>query len=142
MQYCSHCGAEINDEAFICPRCGCAVTRKTFTSNSSNTTNKYVTQDEKSLTKRTDWIPLVFGIISSIQIFIRVIYFLLGYGAFIGAISRIFDAYNSAVYSCLAIITAIPQLKTEKNMPKAGIIIGGITLFLRVIFNVIWGNIL
>lgn len=25
MSYCSHCGAEINDEAVICPKCGCAV---------------------------------------------------------------------------------------------------------------------
>lgn len=25
MKYCSHCGAEILDEAVICPKCGCAV---------------------------------------------------------------------------------------------------------------------
>lgn len=23
MKYCSHCGAEINDDAVICPHCGC-----------------------------------------------------------------------------------------------------------------------
>lgn len=26
MKYCSHCGAEIADEAVVCPKCGCAVT--------------------------------------------------------------------------------------------------------------------
>ena len=25
MKYCSKCGAEIHDEAVICPKCGCAV---------------------------------------------------------------------------------------------------------------------
>ena len=25
MKYCSHCGAEIMEEAVICPKCGCAV---------------------------------------------------------------------------------------------------------------------
>ena len=25
MKYCSHCGAQIADEAVICPSCGCAV---------------------------------------------------------------------------------------------------------------------
>lgn len=24
MKYCSHCGKEINDEAVVCPSCGCA----------------------------------------------------------------------------------------------------------------------
>lgn len=26
--FCTHCGAEINDEAFICVKCGCKVMRK------------------------------------------------------------------------------------------------------------------
>ncbi len=25
MKYCSHCGAELVDEAVVCPKCGCAV---------------------------------------------------------------------------------------------------------------------
>ncbi len=25
MKYCTHCGAEIHDEAVVCPKCGCAV---------------------------------------------------------------------------------------------------------------------
>ncbi len=25
MKYCTHCGAELADEAVICPKCGCAV---------------------------------------------------------------------------------------------------------------------
>jgi len=28
MKYCSHCGAEIMDEAVVCPHCGCAVDTK------------------------------------------------------------------------------------------------------------------
>ena len=26
MKYCSHCGAEIADQAVVCPKCGCAQT--------------------------------------------------------------------------------------------------------------------
>lgn len=26
MKYCSHCGAEIEDEAIVCVKCGCSVT--------------------------------------------------------------------------------------------------------------------
>lgn len=25
MKYCSHCGQQLNDNAIICPKCGCAV---------------------------------------------------------------------------------------------------------------------
>ncbi|MFR0796435.1 MAG: zinc-ribbon domain-containing protein [Oscillospiraceae bacterium] len=25
MKYCAHCGAQLVDEAVVCPKCGCAV---------------------------------------------------------------------------------------------------------------------
>ena len=28
MKYCSHCGAQLLDEAVICPKCGCTVSEK------------------------------------------------------------------------------------------------------------------
>lgn len=34
MRYCSHCGKEINDEAVVCPSCGCATEK--FKENSQN----------------------------------------------------------------------------------------------------------
>ena len=37
MKYCTHCGAEILDEAVICPKCGCSVNG---TSNTTNTTGE------------------------------------------------------------------------------------------------------
>ncbi|MCL1837388.1 MAG: zinc ribbon domain-containing protein [Treponema sp.] len=27
MKYCAHCGAEINDEAVVCVKCGCSTTK-------------------------------------------------------------------------------------------------------------------
>ncbi|MFA6874510.1 MAG: zinc-ribbon domain-containing protein [Bacilli bacterium] len=29
MKYCSHCGAELLDDAVVCPKCGCAVNNAT-----------------------------------------------------------------------------------------------------------------
>lgn len=34
MKYCSHCGAEIVDDAIVCPKCGCQVARKNNDSTS------------------------------------------------------------------------------------------------------------
>lgn len=28
MKYCTHCGAQLLDEAVFCPKCGCAASRK------------------------------------------------------------------------------------------------------------------
>ncbi len=28
MKYCKHCGAEVADEAVICPKCGCSLTNE------------------------------------------------------------------------------------------------------------------
>ena len=33
MKYCTHCGAENDDEAVICPKCGCYVDNKQKNSN-------------------------------------------------------------------------------------------------------------
>mgnify|MGYP000848705560 CR=1 FL=1 len=33
MKYCSHCGKEINDEAVVCPFCGCATEKFNEKSN-------------------------------------------------------------------------------------------------------------
>ncbi len=39
MKYCTHCGAELPDEAVICPKCGCAVANSGFVTpkSASNT---------------------------------------------------------------------------------------------------------
>jgi hypothetical protein len=34
MKYCSHCGAEIDDNAVVCPKCGCQVSPIVATDNS------------------------------------------------------------------------------------------------------------
>ena len=29
MKYCSHCGKEVDDNAYVCPNCGCKVQKDT-----------------------------------------------------------------------------------------------------------------
>ena len=36
MKFCQHCGAQLMDEAVICPRCGCAVAHKRAYNQSMN----------------------------------------------------------------------------------------------------------
>lgn len=36
MKYCTHCGAELMDEAVICPSCGCSVGQSTTRSANQN----------------------------------------------------------------------------------------------------------
>lgn len=47
MKYCTHCGEQIDDEALICPKCGCAtpkgeevfeINKSNFSSNNNNET--------------------------------------------------------------------------------------------------------
>lgn len=35
MKYCSHCGAQVNDEAEICVNCGCRISQKKSESSST-----------------------------------------------------------------------------------------------------------
>jgi len=43
MKYCSHCGAEIMDEAVVCVKCGCAVeSAKANTAKKDNETMKTI----------------------------------------------------------------------------------------------------
>ncbi len=44
MKYCSHCGSELDDEAVMCPKCGCAVANSGF-----------VTSKSTSNTARSNW---------------------------------------------------------------------------------------
>ena len=37
MKYCSHCGAQIDDQAVICVKCGCAVVAHTTAVDESST---------------------------------------------------------------------------------------------------------
>ena len=41
MKYCSHCGAPIDDEAVVCPHCGCATSKgeEVFKSSSKSANN-------------------------------------------------------------------------------------------------------
>ena len=36
MKYCTHCGAELNDEAVVCVKCGCSVENKNVPAAQSN----------------------------------------------------------------------------------------------------------
>lgn len=67
MKFCSHCGAEILDEAVICPKCGCPV--------SSYVSSKAAYEDKTGTT------AMVFGIVSlSLSVFAL---FILGFLEFI-----------------------------------------------------------
>ena len=54
MKYCTICGAELHDEAVICPKCGCACAKET----------KPSTQSSDSLTLKT--IAKIFMILSCV----------------------------------------------------------------------------
>lgn len=41
MKYCSHCGAELHDEAVVCVKCGCSVASKQL-ENPNESTTPYV----------------------------------------------------------------------------------------------------
>lgn len=45
MKYCSHCGAPIDDEAVVCPKCGCATLKgeEVFNESSSKSSNNNAT---------------------------------------------------------------------------------------------------
>lgn len=45
MKYCSHCGAPIDDEAVVCPKCGCATSKgeEVFNESSPKSSNNNAT---------------------------------------------------------------------------------------------------
>ena len=45
MKYCTHCGAQIDDEAVVCPKCGCTTAKgeEVFEENKNNSSNNNAT---------------------------------------------------------------------------------------------------
>ena len=97
MKYCTHCGAELRDEAVLCPKCGCWV-------------NGAVTPTLRQPTRKLNISALVGFILSMVSVVLVVIDF----------------AGLLALAGMIVSIVGLVQIKNIKQMRGKGFAISGV----------------
>ena len=128
MKYCSKCGTQLIDEAYVCTHCGCLVEHEALL-----TSKKTKNAKENDAKKCSSWVPFVLGIMSLIgMIFLIVLTFVDFNDYSMGQINQSYFYLNRLVtyfglLPCapLALIFGIKYLlKSERTLDKTFSIIG------------------
>ena len=104
MKYCTNCGNELVDDAYVCPKCGVLAD-----------TNYQVTGNGTQKADGFYWLPFVLGCIALFVLFSEVIR------------TRYMQYVFASFRGCglLAVVTSIKYLKTEKKVfPILGLVFG------------------
>lgn len=114
MKFCKHCGAELLDEAVVCPKCGCSVETK------KEEPKAPVAGPKSGLTASI--VGLVVGLFTAILSFFLVI---AGIPFFI----------VEAVFVIIGLVRSIKAFKTDKKDKKAlaALIISAVSLLICVL---------
>lgn len=130
MKYCVKCGAELRDEAVICPKCGCMVdgrlVEKDFSEKiAEEKAEPLVTADNQHT---HTWVSLVLGILALVYSLSSLIF-----RVSLGELFNYLVCLSDSIIP-IAIIVSICQLKAPKKaMPLIGLIFGGVAYIMRII---------
>lgn len=138
MKYCSNCGAEINENAVVCVKCGAAVTNV----NNSLQNNNINSNNSSKSSMILGIVAIIFGVISFICALCVNSYLT---GTFEGRLQRYaadFEATKMGLYILLIPIPAILSIigfllgvfdKNKSNSKTVGIILNTITIVICII---------
>ena len=140
MKYCVKCGAELCDEAVVCPKCGCIVDGRLVEKDFSEKIEEKKVEPVVATEKRYHtWLSLVLGILS-------LIYAALLFHQYYWT-KRLFTAIlcMSDAIIPIAFVVSMIQLKSPKKvMPILGIVFSGIayTAHIFLVLFVGWAYVL
>lgn len=139
MKYCVKCGAELCDEAVVCPKCGCMVdgslVEKDFPGKIEEKKAEPVVAAEK---RSHTWLSLVLGILAVVFTLVRLInnigFWQEAYWRFWNnASNTLYDiGINEAIVPITVIISAVQLRSKNKVMPIIGLILGCLAFTLSI----------
>ncbi len=124
MKYCVKCGAELNDDAFLCPKCGCLT--NDYSQNIQRELAKYDV-DKRPINKggneKTSKIENLFQIFSMISITTFSMVFLFFHGYFYGR------AYMVLIFGIFSFISGLLTFIFGLITKKRNIVLKAISYF-------------
>lgn len=130
MKYCVKCGAELCDEAVVCPKCGCIVdgrlVEKDFPRKIAEKKAEPVVAADNQHTHT--WVSMVLGILALVYSLSSLIF-----RVSLGELFNYLVCLSDSIIP-IAIIVSICQLKAPKKaMPIIGLIFGAVAYIMRII---------
>lgn len=113
MKYCTHCGAEINDQAVVCPSCGCAV--------------QSTEQTAAPVSTKTNGFAIAGFVLALVS-------YILSFYGIVGALGLIF--------SIVGLVQVNKNHQSGKGLAIAGIVLSVIGVILSIILVVLGVSIL
>ena len=140
MKYCSNCGAEVNENAAVCVKCGCAL----------KTNDALANQQTRAQSSKASMVLGIIAIIFGAIVFLLVIavqsYLTSSYE---GRIQRLASDFESTRLGLMILFLPVPGIlsvigfilgltnKVKSGSKTAGIVLNAITLVLCVLMIVI-----
>ena len=145
MKYCVKCGAELCDEAVVCPKCGCMVDGRLVEKDFSEKIAEKKAESVVAAEKRSHtWLSLVLGILAVVFTLVRLInnigLWQEAYWRFWNnASNTLYDiGINEAIVPITVIISAVQLRSKNKVMPIIGLVLGCLA-FMLSIADIIFG---
>lgn len=129
MKYCVKCGAELCDEAVVCPKCGCMVDGRLVEKDfPGKIEEKKIAPTVADNQQTHTWVSMVLGILALIYSLSSLIF-----RVSLGELFNYLVCLSDSIIP-VAIIVSIYQLRTPKKaMPIIGLIFGAIAYIMRII---------
>lgn len=140
MKYCSNCGAEVNENAAVCIKCGCAL------KSNDSLANQPVKEQGSKASMVLGIVAIVFGAIALLIVLAVQSYLTSTYD---GRIQRLASNFESARIGLMILFIPVPGIlsiigfilgltnKVKSGSKTAGIVLNAITLILCVLMIVI-----
>lgn len=129
MKYCVKCGAELCDEAVVCPKCGCMVDGRSVEKDFPGKIEEKKIEPTVADNQQTrTWVSMVLGILALIYSLSSLIF-----RVSLGELFNYLVCLSDSIIP-VAIIVSIYQLRSPKKaMPIIGLIFGAVAYTMRII---------
>lgn len=140
MKYCSNCGAEVNENAAVCVKCGCAL------KSNDALVNQPTCEQSSKASMLLGIIAIIFGAIAFLLVIAVQSYLTSSYE---GRIQRLASDFESTRLGLMILFLPVPGIlsvigfilgltnKVKSGSKTAGIVLNAITLVLCVLMIVI-----
>lgn len=140
MKYCSNCGAEVNENAAVCVKCGCAL------KTNDTLTNQPTREQSSKASMVLGIIAIIFGAIAFLLVIAVQSYLT---GSYEGRIQRLASDFERTRLGLMILFLPVPGIlsvigfilgltnKVKSGSKTAGIVLNAITLVLCVLMIVI-----
>lgn len=136
-RFCTYCGNEVNENAVVCLKCGCAIPKQGTYSN-NQTSNAYISPETlvNTVTQRIKTNSIIWIVIGSLQILIGIFNWLLLVVGILNLVSAIYDLKFTKSFADkpVGIIAKVKPIGGTIAVLIYNLLIGGVVGVLAVVY--------